>query len=117
LFEFLFELYNFIGIAREASGYLREGEPAITKLQRVARNHYKTAFTSKRKRGATSQREESQGRGAEQSREVRGRRQLQHAEEIYDAREVASTLANAGYELQSNSSDDDNWEPLNQVCH
>jgi hypothetical protein len=111
LFEFLFELYNFIGIAREASGYLREGEPTITKLQRVAQNQYKTAFTLKRERGATSQREESQ-----QSREDR-RRHLQHAEEIYDAREVSSTLANAGYKLQSNSFDDNNWEPLNQVCH
>jgi hypothetical protein len=31
---------------------LQEGELTITKLQCVAQNQYKTAFTSKRKRGA-----------------------------------------------------------------
>ena len=71
-------------------------------------NQYKTAFTSKRRRDTASQHEESQGRGS--------RRTLQHTEEIYNAREVVSTLANAGYELQSNRTDN-NWEPLNQVCH
>jgi hypothetical protein len=113
---FIFELYNFVGIAREASGYLRGGELMIAKLQRVAQNEYRTVFTSKRKREATSQPEESQGRGSGQPHEVCGHRRLQCAEEIYDARDVASALADTGYELQSNS-DDDNWKPINQVCH
>ena len=40
-------------------------------------------------------------------------RQLQRAEEIYDAREVVRLH----YELQFNCDYDCQWEPINQVCH